>query len=159
MTEEEADRAVVAALCRQAENDPALACTIGDHYRLGSDGFPVDPRRAFLWYARSALGGHAKGQCNLGVCYEIGFGCHESPSRCFHWYARAALQGLATAIGNVGLCYLFGRGVPVDVELAKRWLQRAVEEGDRKVSKHLAYIPGGVTAWDPVMFDREELDS
>jgi TPR repeat protein len=154
-TNEDREKARRIELCRRAESNPALACTIGDHYRLGTGGFRLHPRRAFRWYARCALGGDPAGQTNLGVCYELGFGCRGSMERAFRWYWRAAQQGFAVAMNNVGLCYRFGRGVAPDAELAARWLQRAAKEGYARALHYLEQIPGGTKSRDPVPLERE----
>lgn len=137
-----------ADLCRRAETDPALAASIGDHYRLGSSGFATNPRLAFRWYARSALGGHAVGQVNLGVCYEIGFGCRQSLRQAFHWSLRAAQQGDAVGMNNLGLHYRHGRGVPADTAQAVHWLGCSARAGYALAMKHLARIPEALEEWN-----------
>lgn len=66
---------------------------IGVMYALGL-GVPRDDVRAFDWYLRASLKGHAGAQSGLGWYYEVGRGI-TAPDlvRAYLWYALSAIGG------------------------------------------------------------------
>jgi TPR repeat protein len=66
---------------------------IGVMYALGL-GVERDPVRAFDWYLRSAMKGHAGAQSGVGWYYEVGLGM-PAPDliRAYMWYALSAIGG------------------------------------------------------------------
>jgi TPR repeat protein len=66
---------------------------IGIMYAMGL-GVTQDDRRAFEWYLRSAMKGHAGAQSGVGWYYEVGRGL---PSidlvRAYMWYTLSAIGG------------------------------------------------------------------
>lgn len=66
---------------------------IGVMYALGL-GVARDDRRAFEWYLRAALKGHAGAQSGVGWYYEVGRGL-PAPDlvRAYMWYALSAIGG------------------------------------------------------------------
>lgn len=66
---------------------------IGVIYALGL-GVPVDYERAFDWYLRASLKGHAGAQSGLGWYYEVGRGV-PAPDlvRAYLWYALSSIGG------------------------------------------------------------------
>jgi hypothetical protein len=66
---------------------------IGVLYGLGL-GTPVDYARAFDWYLRASLKGHAGAQSGLGWYYEVGRGI-PAPDlvRAYLWYALSSIGG------------------------------------------------------------------
>lgn len=66
---------------------------IGVMYALGL-GVERDDERAFEWYLRSAMKGHAGAQSGVGWYYEIGRGL-PAPDlvRAYMWYALSAIGG------------------------------------------------------------------
>ena len=66
---------------------------IGVMYALGL-GVVVDYERAFEWYLRASLKGHAGAQSGLGWYYEVGRGM-PSPDlvRAYLWYALSSIGG------------------------------------------------------------------
>ncbi len=66
---------------------------IGVMYAMGL-GVEQDDRRAFEWYLRSAMKGHAGAQSGVGWYYEVGRGL---PSidlvRAYMWYTLSAIGG------------------------------------------------------------------
>ena len=66
---------------------------IGVMYALGL-GVDVDFERAFDWYLRASLKGHAGAQSGLGWYYEVGRGV-PSPDlvRAYLWYALSSIGG------------------------------------------------------------------
>jgi TPR repeat protein len=107
-------------------------CRIGDLYRRGGQGLSRSARRAFVWYARSALAGDSYGQNNLGACYEHGYGCERSVRHAVKWYRAATLQGHPTAAMNLGYCCLDGRGVDPDKDKALKLFAYALRGGEER---------------------------
>ncbi|MEM1351329.1 MAG: tetratricopeptide repeat protein [Pseudomonadota bacterium] len=66
---------------------------IGVMYAMGL-GRPQDDQRAFEWYLRSAMKGHAGAQSGVGWYYEIGRGL-PAPDlvRAYMWYTLSAIGG------------------------------------------------------------------
>src|SRR6056297_4060198 len=66
---------------------------IGVMYALGL-GVARDDRRAFEWYLRSAMKGHAGAASGVGWYYEVGRGL-PAPDlvRAYMWYALSAIGG------------------------------------------------------------------
>ena len=66
---------------------------IGVMYALGL-GVERDPVRAFDWYLRSAMKGHAGAQSGVGWYYEVGLGM-PAPDlvRAYMWYTLSAIGG------------------------------------------------------------------
>jgi len=66
---------------------------IGVMYALGL-GVARDDRRAFEWYLRAAMKGHAGAQSGVGWYYEVGRGL-PAPDlvRAYMWYALSAIGG------------------------------------------------------------------
>lgn len=79
-------------LAAQAGNAEAEEL-IGVMYALGL-GVARDDRRAFEWYLRAALKGHAGAQSGVGWYYEVGRGL-PAPDlvRAYMWYALSAIGG------------------------------------------------------------------
>lgn len=66
---------------------------IGVMYALGL-GVERDDMRAFDWYLRSAMKGHAGAQSGVGWYYEVGRGMPApDPVRAYLWYALSAIGG------------------------------------------------------------------
>ncbi|RPI12075.1 MAG: sel1 repeat family protein [Lysobacterales bacterium] len=136
MQELQAD--AVARLVEAADaGSGTAACELGDWYREARGGLRFSPKRAFLWYARSALAGDADGQNNLGACYEHALGCGQSYAHAVKWYRKAALGGHGTASMNLGYCYLRGHGVAADLVTALRLFREAVERGEGRAEREL----------------------
>ena len=136
-------RRVFTCLENAAERgDGDAACQLGDMYREGLGGVPHSPATCFRWYARSALAGDAKGQNNLGACYEHGIGCKQSYRNAISWYRKSAAQQEAYASSNLGYLYLKGQGVPADRAVAVVWFEKALEQGDERAAEMVKELGG-----------------
>lgn len=79
-------------LAAQAGNAEAEEL-IGVMYALGL-GVARDDRRAFEWYLRAAMKGHAGAQSGVGWYYETGRGLPAADLvRAYMWYALSAIGG------------------------------------------------------------------
>jgi len=71
---------------------------IGVMYALGL-GVERDDVRAFEWYLRAAMKGHAGAQSGIGWYYEVGRGLPEPDLvRAYMWYALSAIGGDPDAV-------------------------------------------------------------
>jgi TPR repeat protein len=44
-----------------------------------------DPKEAFYWFDKSARQGFPRAQCNLGVCYDLGYGVKQDFDESIFW--------------------------------------------------------------------------
>ena len=58
--------------------------------------------KAVEWYTRAAEKGCALAMCNLGMCYDDGYGVEKSAEKAVEWYTRAAELGEAAAMLYLG---------------------------------------------------------
>ena len=72
----------------------------------------------------------AEGQCNLGLCYDKGYGVSQNQKQAVLWYKKAAEQGNAPAQFNLGNCYFKGEGITQNYKQAVFWWKKAAEQGD-----------------------------
>ncbi|KAJ1451165.1 hypothetical protein M885DRAFT_530461 [Pelagophyceae sp. CCMP2097] len=107
---------------------------LGEAYRSGADGVEQDAARAVKMYRAAALGGHARAEFLLGVCYYKGEGVERDADVATTWIRRAADRGLAEAQTNVGrLCQ---RGAPGSRSAARsyveavEWFTLAAKQGE-----------------------------
>ncbi|MFA8440781.1 tetratricopeptide repeat protein [Yoonia sp.] len=76
---------------------------IGVMYALGL-GVARDDARAFDWYLRASLKGHAGAQSGLGWYYEVGRGIPAPDMvRAYLWYALSAIGGDPDALDSLEL--------------------------------------------------------
>ncbi|WP_234417081.1 tetratricopeptide repeat protein [Loktanella sp. Alg231-35] len=76
---------------------------IGVMYALGL-GVARDDTRAFDWYLRASLKGHAGAQSGLGWYYEVGRGIPAPDMvRAYLWYALSAIGGDPDALDSLEL--------------------------------------------------------
>ena len=115
--------------------DAAAQCAMGDDYFFEAFDADIEDKddlykKAFYWYRRSAKGGHAAGQYNLGYQYEYGLGTERDIKQAVSWYGAAASQGYGAAENNLGHLYEVGDDLPQDYEKALYWYRRAADHGD-----------------------------
>ena len=98
-----------------------------------------DYTSAVYWHRKAAEQGNARGQYNLGVCYEFERGVTKNITEAVKWYRKAAEQGHARAQYNLGLCYDNGSGVTKDYAEAVKWYRKAAEQGLAQAQCNLGY--------------------
>ncbi|BCS96606.1 hypothetical protein DSLASN_22380 [Desulfoluna limicola] len=84
-----------------------------------------DSGKAFAWYQKAALQGHAQASQVLGLMYLKGDGVAADPVAAKRCYQYAADRGLVEAQFALAALYLEGQGGPQDYELAVFWFKRA----------------------------------
>ena len=103
------------------KGDAAAQNSLGVIYQNGLKGVSEDQREAFDWFKKSAEGGDAEGQANLGHMYCAGQGVSKSEFEGAKWLLKAAEQGQKYAQFNIGKCYRDGAGVAKDDTEAYKW--------------------------------------
>lgn len=88
-----------------------------------------DSKKAFTWYQKAALQGHAQASQVLGLMYQKGDGIAPDLAAAKRCYQYAADRGLVEAQFALGALYLEGQGGPKDYELAVFWFKRADKKG------------------------------
>ena len=88
-------------------------------------------------FEEAALDGDSRAQCNLGYCYEMGYGIDRDVKKAVKWYQRAAEQDNARAQYNLGVCYQAGLGVERDPDRAEEYFNQAAKNGDPKAKEWL----------------------
>ncbi len=96
-----------------------------------------DYEQAVELFEELALLGHIAACCDLGVCYEMGYGVEEDCVKAVRLYRKAALSGHADAQYNLGLCYEFGQGTLKNLEKAAKWYSAAAEQGIEEAAERL----------------------
>lgn len=103
---------------------------IGWCHAQGKMGFKQNWEEAIKWFNIAAEKGFADAQCNLGICYQNGWGVQKNIDKAIELYTKAAKQGHAQAQNNLGSRYFEGDGVQKDINEAIRWWLKAAENGD-----------------------------
>ncbi|MEZ0224547.1 MAG: tetratricopeptide repeat protein [Alphaproteobacteria bacterium] len=129
---------------KKAQGDMAVAAHLGDMYRNGEEGAPLDYRKAAYWYRRAAEAGNADGQAGLGALYYMGQGMRQDYAAAAEWNHRAALQGHAHGQGYLGLLYFKGYGTPKNPSEAYFWIVLAMAPRE-KGQASMASMPSFVT--------------
>jgi TPR repeat protein len=117
----EAYAAAPASLASNAALPPIPA------WDFARDGAP--PTKIMRAWRKTAEGGHAGAQCQLGYCYEIGEGAAKDHTIAAEWYAKAAAQGHAIAQLNLGLLYHNTTALAQDIKAAAAWVAKAAAQG------------------------------
>ena len=70
-----------------------------------------DYDQAVKYFQEAAEQGNADAQCNLGHCYNNGYGVRQDHKQAVYWFRKAAEQGNADAQCSLGECYSHGTGI------------------------------------------------
>jgi len=118
-----------------------LASSAGTQAESGADAYGRgDYGSAVAQFERSAQGGDATAQNNLGVLYLKGRGVAQDYGRARELFQAAAEQHLPGAMFNLGMMYLRGYGVTPEATRAADWFQRAAALDDREAQFFLAVM-------------------
>jgi len=120
--------------------DPLAQCALGRLYSSVEIGAPQDFQRAYSWFERSAMQGHACGQFGLGLLYENSIIDNSYGERIrqfleydwdtmIGWYRKAAVQGDRYAKYRLGLNFRSMAHIDEYAELAQIWFLSAALAG------------------------------
>jgi len=125
-------------LCKLAAkaNWPPAKTFIGDMFRAGGCGLPVDMDLAVKWYYSAANSGNALAQNRLANLYRKGADVPGSAVDTAKWFGRAAKQGNAYSENSYGYALETGYGILTDPVEAYKWflLSAAQNNADAKVN-------------------------
>lgn len=127
--------------------DPEAQFRVGMAHATGR-GRPRDDAAAAEWFARAALGGHARGQAYYGISLYRGIGGAADRAEAVKWLAKAAEAGEREAQSALGIAYYEGGGVEVNYLEAEKWWRLAALQGaiDAQFNIGALYFEGrGVT--------------
>ena len=105
---------------------------------------PDERRGAFVQHMASES---ASAQCNLGICYEGGWGVAKDFGKAFDCYTEAAEQEFPRAHFYLGCCYEEGKGVPLDMNKAVELFTKAAGQGDAQGQCSLGFRYHEGQAW------------
>ena len=113
------------------EKDPDAMVLLGNEYLSGSEGFVLDKKMGYKWYARAASKGSVRGKAHQGWCLFYGEGVKASKMEGAVMLASAAEQGSEFAAYYLGFEFFHGEsdGLPKNRERAKYWLRKVVDGG------------------------------
>jgi len=115
-------------LAAQNNNFRAM-CYLG-YCHLYGNGTPVNYKKAYEFFAKSAYFGYANAMYKLGDMYYYGNHVEKDENAAFFWYSEANLNhthGLdeADILLRLGRCYHYGHGVMKDNKKALELLSKA----------------------------------
>ena len=83
-------------------NDPTAMESLGNHFKTGRYGLPVDQSKAVELFKCASELGSASAHFNLGLSYELGEGIEIDMKKAVHHYQIAAMKGNMAARHNLG---------------------------------------------------------
>ena len=101
---------------------------------------PQNHKKAFAFFKKAALTGHAYAQHCLAKCYLLGQGTKQSDAEGVVWLEKSAQQGIAQSQFNLGKSYLDGKFTPQDIKLGLHYLNQAAEQGMDEAEVMLARL-------------------
>ncbi len=120
--------------------DAAAQYRVGVIYFDGLEDVPVDRDLGLKWMHRSAGGGFAEAQFQLGRIYETGEYVALDLAKAYSYYQGAAKQNHPEGALALGILYLTGRGVAADDLKARDWFEIAAEAGNPHAVFNLAIL-------------------
>ncbi len=94
-------------------------------YRLGHYYSKKDKGLAFEWWLKAAEKGNANAMCNVGNCYERGYGVRQNYAKAEKWYLLSAEKNDHCACYSLGYFYEYGLSGVVDYDKAFEYYNKA----------------------------------
>jgi len=101
---------------------------------------PLDYKKAFKYFMKSASKGHAAAQYNLGIMYLNGQGTAINTEKATSYFEEAVNQGYANAEFALGGMYFDGNGMLKDVNKALLFYENACSKGHKEACRMVNYI-------------------
>ncbi len=111
---------------------------LGEAYRDGENGVPVDLAAADAFFLKSAEGGYRTGQYNMALAYWSGSGIEQSYEHAGYWAIKAAAQDQPDAQYMMALLTQAGIGGVKDPARAVEWMETAAANGSEQAKAKLA---------------------
>lgn len=107
-------------------------CEIGELYAWGSNAYNVrdNHKTALSWFEKAAQQGFTKGQTDIGVMTEHGWGCNANENEAVKIYQKSYNDGDANAAYQLWRCYYNGIGVAQDKKEAFEYLKKGADLSD-----------------------------
>ncbi|MBF0178217.1 MAG: sel1 repeat family protein, partial [Magnetococcales bacterium] len=134
------------ALLQKGAMIPTTSCAwlLGEGYRQGRYGLPVDLALANHWYEQAATHEDVESMLRLGLLAAgLAGGARESwmnPAEAVRWWQKAGEKGSPPAAFLLGILHAKGLGTPQNLDLARRWLHAAQQQGVERAGHLLALI-------------------
>ena len=111
-------------------------------YRLGQAGADGADRKekAVALFRRAAEQGYVSSICDLGVCYQEGWGIEQDLQKALELYHQAADCGLGKAMNCIGECFWNGEGVEQDLNQALEWFEKGAKAGHPEAQFNAAWF-------------------
>lgn len=99
---------------------------------------PLDEKQAMAWWFKSAAGGYAPAEMELGDLYWFyGIKTNTQPvkvndKQAFYWFKRAGNRGHLPALLLLGEAYHLGKGVLENKKQALYWYRKAAAQGSQE---------------------------
>ncbi|MBF0176371.1 MAG: sel1 repeat family protein [Magnetococcales bacterium] len=125
---------------------PTTSCAwlLGEGYRQGRYGLPVDLALASHWYEQAAAHGDLEAMLRLGlIAAGLAGGARESWmdfAEAVRWLQKAGERGSPPAAFLLGILHAKGLGTPQNLDQARRWLRAAQQQGLERAGHLLAII-------------------
>lgn len=78
--------------------------------------------------------------CDLGICYQEGWGVPQDLDKALELYRQAAGRGLAKAMNCLGECYWRGEGVEPNLQTALEWFEKGAAGGNPEAQFNAAWF-------------------
>lgn len=102
----------------------------GDNYFFGMNGVTRNYSEAVRYYNIAAQQGYPPAQCQLGFCYQNGYGVELDMVAAVKWYSAAAEQNYARGLNLLAICYKTGgKGVDINESLAFKLFDQSARLG------------------------------
>lgn len=111
---------------------------LGQGYRDGENGLPVDLNVANAYFLKAAEGGYRTGQYNLALAYWSGNGVEQSYKHAGYWAVKAAAQDHPDAQYMMALLTQAGIGGVKDPARAVEWMEAAAANGSNDAIAKMA---------------------
>merc|ERR1711994_381236 len=95
---------------------------------------------AFALFKRSAEQDNVCAMCNLGRCYQSGFGVEANEKLAKQWFEKASRAGHASAFRLLAECIITSGRAKSELSRAAVSLQNGYEQGDDKSAESLAKL-------------------
>lgn len=109
---------------------------MGEIYRLGNDGIPLNYKKSFTCYSKAFEYGCPRGATSIGFLYRRGLGVKKDEDKAYRWLTKGASAGSSAAKYTLGLIHFNGYKGKVDLVKALDLFKQA-DAGEIKEAKSM----------------------
>ncbi len=118
------------------------AWRLGNLYRLGAEGFPVNGAKAELFLLKAASAGFSPAQYELALMYDVGDKIPENREKAKQWMNLAAQSGMVSAVYGLGVWIERGYFGEPDMNKVVTLYEQAAGEGHPNAMRSLVVLYG-----------------